>query len=372
MNLARQRLDSLDVFRGFTVAAMILVSTPGTWTAVYWPLDHALWNGWTPTDLVFPFFLFAVGAAVPLALARRRSTGDTFWRHAIRRAAILVALGLVLNAMEMPAPMRLAAFRVAGVLQRIAIVYLAVVFVTATCSRRAQAGVAAVLLVGYWALLVLVPVPGFGAGVLSPDGNLASYIDRAVLPGHLLHPEYDPEGLLSTVPSVATALCGVFAGEWLMEAPDSGASNVAGVLWAAGALATVAGLLWGRTLPLNKNLWTSSFALFTAGLAAQVLAACHWIVTAPRWRRLTMPFAAFGRNALAAYFLSVGLDSLLSRWSVQNAPSMKSAIFRAGFASWIRPCCGNEAASLAYAVAYVCVWAVVVSYLHRRRIFLSL
>src|SRR5215831_19205992 len=205
------RLESLDVFRGLTIAGMILVSTPGTWTAVYAPLDHAIWNGWTPTDLVFPFLLFAMGAALPFALSRRRGEPRGIRRHVLRRAALLFALGLLLNAIETAPPLNLETFRIPGVLQRIALVYAAVAALTERTSLRTQVLAALAGLFGYWALLTLVPVPGIGAGVLTPDGNLASYIDRAVLGHHLLTPVYDPEGLLSTIPAIATALAGVFA-----------------------------------------------------------------------------------------------------------------------------------------------------------------
>lgn len=372
MTARAERLEALDVFRGLSVAAMILVSAPGTWSAVYWPLDHALWNGWTPTDLVFPFFLFAMGAAVPFAAARRRGNARLFWRHVARRAALLFALGLILNTVETPPPLRLAAFRIAGVLQRIAIVYLAVVWITETWTERGQIAAAAMAFIGYWIAMTWIPVPGVGAGVLSPEGNLASFIDRALMGRHLLTRDYDPEGVLSTIPSIGTALCGVFAGRWLMQAGRQGRPHASATLWAAGAAGVLAGLLWGRVFPLNKNLWTSSFGLFSAGLGAQFLALCHWLIDVKHWRRPASPFRAFGRNALAAYFLSIGLDSLLSRWTVPDAPSLKALLFRAGFASWIRPCCGAEAASLAYAAAYVCLWAVVVSVMDRRGIFISI
>src|SRR5260221_12133608 len=207
MTDAPARLDSLDVFRGVTIAAMILVSTPGSWSAVYVPLDHAVWNGWTPTDLVFPFLLFAMGAAVPFALARRRDTPRRVRRHVLRRAAILFLLGIVLNAIETPLPLHVATFRLPGVLQRIAIVYAAIAALTERTAWRTQAAIAGALLLGYWALLVFVPIPGYGAGVLTPEGNLASYVDRMLLGRHLLTPLYDPEGLLSTLPAIATALC---------------------------------------------------------------------------------------------------------------------------------------------------------------------
>src|SRR5262249_16505378 len=202
MTDAPARLESLDVFRGATIAAMILVSTPGSWNAVYAPLDHAAWHGWTLTDLVFPFLLFAMGAAVPFALARRRGGRRTVGRHVARRAILLFLLGLVLNAIETPPPLQLATFRIPGVLQRIALVSVAVAVVTERLSRRAQVGVAVGALAAYWAAMMLVPVPGVGAGVLTPSGNLASFVDRAIFGAHMLTREVDPEGLLATIPAV--------------------------------------------------------------------------------------------------------------------------------------------------------------------------
>ena len=231
---ASRRLESLDVFRGAAIAGMILVSTPGTWSAVYPALDHAAWHGWTPTDLVFPFLLFAMGAALPFALDRRTTAGDPTYRRVhrrvLRRALLLFALGLVLNAIEMPPPLRLAAFRIPGVLQRIAAVYLVAVVLIETLTLRGQIVVAATTLLGYWAAMMLIPVPGAGAGVLTPSGNLASFIDRRLFASHMLTREFDPEGVVSTAPAVVTAMLGAFAGVWLQR---SSPHRVAW-LWAAG------------------------------------------------------------------------------------------------------------------------------------------
>jgi predicted acyltransferase len=364
---APARLDSLDVLRGLTIAAMILVSTPGTWSSVYVQLDHAAWNGWTFTDLVFPFLLFAMGAAVPLALARRRRTNNVAL-HIVRRALILFALGLVLNAIEMPPPLVWAAFRIPGVLQRIAIVFLVVAWLTERTTIETQVVCAVGLLLGYWAAMTLVPVPGVGAGVLTPNGNLASYIDRALFGRHILNKWGDPEGLLSTIPAIGSALAGVFAGDWLQQH----GGRRAAWLWICGLTVMLAGLAWGRAFPLNKNLWTSSFVLFSAGLAAQLLALLHWIVDLKQWRLWTRPFAAFGRNPLLAYFFSVGLDSLLTRWNAGGGASLKGVIYRATFAAWLRPAFSAETASLAYAITYVLLWAVILTELHRRRVFFSI
>jgi predicted acyltransferase len=371
-SITSRRLDSLDVFRGLTIAAMILVSTPGDWEAVYWPLDHAAWNGWTPTDLVFPFLLFAMGAAVPIALPRRRDPVRRVHRHVLRRASVLFGLGLLLNAIEAPAPLHWATFRMLGVLQRFALVYLAVAWLTERTSRRTQAVVALVILVGYWAAMMLIPVPGVGAGVLTPEGNLASFIDRALLGAHLAHPMWESEGLLSTIPAVATALGGVFAGDWLTR--TGRARHRSASLWLIGVAVAAIGLLWGRVFPINKSLWTSSFALFSAGMATQLLAICHWALDLHRWRGWSAPFLPFGRNALAAYFLSVGLDSLLGRWPTapQAGPSLKWDLYWYGFGSWGSQCCGAKAASLAYAVAYTALFGLLVTLMHRRRVFIRI
>jgi predicted acyltransferase len=366
----RQRLDSLDVFRGVTIAAMILVSTPGSWTAVYPPLDHALWHGWTATDLVFPFLLFAMGAAVPFAMARRRGEPRVVRRHVLRRAAILFALGLVLNAIESP-PAGWATFRIPGVLQRIALVYLAVTWMTERLSPRAQITVVVSALAGYWAAMTWIPVPGAGAGVLTPEGNLASFVDRALLGRHLLTKLYDPEGLLSTVPAIATAMGGVL--RLLKVPPETAPEADHHTAWmlAAGCSAAIAGLAWGRFFPINKNLWTSSFALLAAGLAAATMAVCHFVVDIRGWRGWSRPFIAFGRNPLMVYFLSVGLDAVLTRSLVDGAP-LKSELYYGLFFPTFEPCCGADTASLAYAVAYVVLWGAVMIEMHRRRIYVGI
>src|SRR5262245_35876331 len=220
---------------------MVLVNNPGTWRAIYPPLRHADWHGCTPTDLVFPFFLFIVGVAIPFALGRRLAAGETRGRIALRilrRSAVIFALGLVLHAVSNPDP---ATIRIPGVLQRTAVCYLAAALLSLVTGWRAQAALAAAALVGYWAALTLVSVPGFGAGDLGKEGNLAAWLDRAVLGPHIWRAGrvYDPEGLLSTVPAIATTLLGVLAGQWIRA--GRAAASTAGGLAVAGAASVVAG-----------------------------------------------------------------------------------------------------------------------------------
>ena len=209
------RMNSLDVFRGLTIAGMILVNNPGTWDYIYSPLEHSKWHGWTPTDLVFPFFLFIVGVSITLALSRRAESGGSrrdLYVKIVRRALIIFALGLLLSDFPYKDP---ATFRIPGVLQRIAVCYLLASVIFLNTKWRTQAALAALLLLAYWALLMLVPAPGFAAGNLSMKGSIASYVDRTVFGKHTWKPLYDPEGILSTTGALATTLAGVLAGHYL-------------------------------------------------------------------------------------------------------------------------------------------------------------
>jgi predicted acyltransferase len=359
------RLLSVDALRGLTVAAMVLVNNPGTWRAVYPPLDHAAWHGWTPTDMVFPFFLFIVGVAIPLALGGRLERGDPgLVPRIVRRSLIIFGLGLLLHALPF---FHLATLRIPGVLQRIAVCYLlaALLFVATRGGRgwRVLALVTAGLLVAYWLLMTRVPVPGHGPGVLTPEGNLAGYIDRAVLGPHIWRASrvYDPEGILSTLPALATTLLGVLAGHWVRGARSPGRAAVG--LVAGGLVAAALGQLWGLWFPVNKALWTSSYALLMGGLAALALAVCHWLVEARGWRRWAAPFAVLGVNALALYFLSSLMARLLLIIRVgPGNQRMQAWLFEQLFAPWASP----VNASLAYALAYVALWWGLMWVLYRR------
>lgn len=354
---------------------MILVNNAGDWDKTYSPLLHAEWHGWTPTDLIFPFFLLAVGVAIPLAFAGRlqRSGGERgpLHRQIVRRAVILFALGLFLSWFPFYT-VDWAAARIPGVLQRIAVVYLVAALAWLHLGPRSRALLAVVFLAGYWVAMVFVPVPGHGAGDLSPEGNLAGWIDHAVLGSHTWRKAPgpgDPEGILSTVPAIATALIGLSAGDFLGSSRTPREKLRSLLLW--GAAATVAGLVLDPWLPINKNLWTSTYVLFTAGVALLLLAAIyHGIDIKGRdgWAR---PFQVFGTNAIFAFFGSTLMAkvALVTRWQAgRETVSLQQWLYRHLFASWLP----DYVASLAWALMFVVLWWGLTALLYRRRIFIKI
>lgn len=351
------RLVSLDVFRGITMAAMVIVNNPGDWDTVYAPLLHAPWHGLTPTDLIFPFFLFIVGVAI--TLSKRVATAGSI----LKRAAIIFAIGLFLNGFP---TFDLSSWRIPGVLQRIAVCYAIAALIYARWRRpEVLASLAAMFMILYWVVMMFLPLGGGVAGDLSPDGNVAARLDRMLMSGHLWKPTWDPEGLLSTVPSVATTLLGVLAGVWLGSAQAPG--RKAALLAVAGAAAIVIGLAWNTVFPINKSLWTSSYVMCTAGAAAMFLALCYWAIDVRKWRRGATPFVILGVNALALYALSGLLASTLGSVNVPgSAESLQGWIYREGFA----PLASPKNASLLYAMANLGVLFVVLLWMYRRRIFL--
>lgn len=356
---------SLDVFRGMTIAGMILVNNPGNWSHVYRPLEHAQWNGWTPTDLVFPFFLFIVGVSSVLSFDARRARGASRGKlllHALKRSAIIFGLGLFLNGYP---HYDLQTLRIPGVLQRIAVVYLIVSVIVLYTGRVARWVIAAALLVGYFLLMRFVAVPGFGAGVLTPDGNLAAYIDRALMYNHLyVAHRYDPEGLLSTLPATVTCLLGVFVGDWMKGKQPR--QIVHGLLVGA-VIALAAGKLWSIWFPINKNLWTSSYVLFTGGFAMAVLAACMWMTDVRGWKRWARPFVWFGVNPLAIYFLASLFARAIGSHTF-NGVRWKALVYDKVFAHMFA---NPYLDSLAFAIGFVLLFWAIAWLLYRRRIFIK-
>jgi predicted acyltransferase len=381
----RERLLALDVFRGMTVAGMLLVNNPGTWSAIYPPLEHAKWHGWTPTDLIFPFFLFIVGITTELSLRARRARGDdesAIVRQIFKRAGLIFLFGLILAAFpfytwaaiaDNPTPSfldrvvhRFEHLRVLGVLQRIALAYFCGALLTLRTNWRQQLAILTTLLFGYWALMTLVPVPDTGVPgrfVLDkPDQLLSAWLDRTVLGiDHLWSGSktWDPEGLLSTVPAIGTMMLGTFAGRWIGAQERPLSERLAG-LFAVGALLMMAGLVWHWGFPINKSIWSSSYVVFTAGMGAVSLATCLWLIDVCQLRRWTFPFVVYGMNPMLA-FLGSGLMARLtvSVLSVEVADgtrvSIQGLLFSRLYASWLPP----REASFAYAVSFVALWFLI-------------
>jgi predicted acyltransferase len=365
------RMLSLDVFRGLTIAGMILVNNPGTWSNIYWPLEHAEWDGWTPTDLIFPFFLFIVGISITLAFARRVETGTGergLLMKVIKRAAIIFALGLFLNGFPY---FNLAEIRIAGVLQRIAVCYLVASLIFIKTRWRTQAIITGALLLLYWFLMTVVPVLVFGANDLSKEGNLAAHVDRWLLGKHIWKGGvvYDPEGLLSTIPAIATTLCGVLTGHWLRSRRTQ--FEKVGGMFFAGACAIAVGWAWHFWFPINKSLWTSSYVVFTAGMALQLLGICYWLVDIKGYRAWAKPFVIFGVNALALFVFSGLLARLMGIIKIPRGDGASLAIqpyiYKNLFASWAAPI----NASLLYAITYIFFWLLLMWLLYRKRIFIK-
>src|SRR6266550_69045 len=392
---ARQRLLSLDVFRGLTVAGMLLVNNPGTWSAIFPPLEHAEWNGWTPTDLIFPFFLFIVGITTHLSLAARRARGDddrALVKQILRRGIIIYLLGFAMamfpfyqwgviqslpNATAWDRIVyRIEHVRILGVLPRIAIVYVCAALLTLKTTLRQQIIIIAALLFGYWFAMTLIPVPGegtIGAQLLhTHDRNLAAYLDRLILgTNHTWAGSvtFDPEGPMSTIPAIATAMLGVIAGRWIAQKDKSLPDRISG-LFAGGSIAMVIGLMWNWSFPINKNLWTSSYVMFTAGMASVMLATIMWIVDYLNLKGWTKPFVVFGVNPIVAFVGSGVLARLIyTLWHVNydgKSVSLVEAIYQSVYLPWLPP----RVASLAFAISFVLLWYGILSVLYRRKIIL--
>ncbi len=363
------RLLSLDVFRGITIAGMLLVNNPGSWSHIYPPLRHAEWHGCTPTDLIFPFFLFIVGVAMVMSLSKRLARGDSqgkLFGQVVRRTLIIFGLGLLLHGFPY---YNLSTIRLPGVLQRIALCYFFASIIVLKTNLKGQVTTAVVLLLAYWALMKLVPVPGYGAGVLEKEGNLAAYIDNALLHGHIWQPTWDPEGLLSTLPAIATTLFGVLTGHWLQA--KRGQYEIVSGLLVAGCFALALGWMWNAWFPLNKNLWTSSYSVYTAGMALCFLGMCYYLIDVKGYKGWTKPFVVYGMNAITVFVLSGIVGRLLILWKVGGTPeaplALKTWIYQNLFASWAGPLNG----SLFFAMSYVLFWLGMMWILYWRRIFIK-
>jgi predicted acyltransferase len=437
------RLISLDVFRGMTIAGMVLVNNPGTWSAIYGPLKHAEWHGITPTDYVFPFFLFIVGVAIPIALKKRMQDGmnrEVYWKI-VQRAATIFALGLLMSMIPffqfndttgVPYGIRIllvlsfsaalllylmekktaaavtagisalvvlgfyfggatipwydfSTMRIPGVLQRIAVCYLIVSLLYLHTTWKQQLGIGISLLVLYWILMTLIPVPGCDVTTIDDKAcNLAAWLDRTVLTeAHMWRSAkvFDPEGILSTIPAIVTTISGVVTGTWIIRSrrdekseirnPEFAIETVAGLFF-FGTLLLAIGWAWSLLFPLNKSLWTSSYVVYTSGLALLTLGFCYWLIDIKGYKRWAWPFVIFGVNALVLFVFSGIIARLLGMVRVAGVEEGKDItlqqwIFSNAFLTWATP----VNASLAYAVCFILLWLLLMWLLYRKRIYIK-
>jgi predicted acyltransferase len=390
--VAKQRLLSLDVFRGVTVAAMILVNNPGSGAHVFWPLEHAEWHGCTPTDLIMPFFLFIVGVSIAFAMDGRREDraqhGALIWR-AVRRTTVLFLLAWALGLFPTSAgawdqlihrPLeRLAGLRLMGVLQRIGVVYLVCVLVFVKAGVRGWVLICLGILAAYWAALAFVPVPlkdaslvAWGPATLEPSGNLGAWVDRTLLTRQHLYKQadWDPEGPFSTINAVATGLMGIIAGRFLKRGLTRPAETTAWMMTVAGLL-VVAGWCWSLAVPLNKQLWTSSYAVYTGGLALAGLGLCYWFVDVQGYRRWVSPFVAFGVNAITAFWGSGLMVRALGLWQVPwdgKTLGVKQYAFQRWVAPWFT---SPEMGSLVGGLIFVALWWAIMAFMDRRKWYIK-
>lgn len=381
-----QRLESLDVFRGLTIAGMILVNDPGS-SAFYWPLGHAdelmsehpagwyagkAWveaNGWTPTDLIFPFFLFIVGVSMVMSFAARRARGDSrrvLLQHVAKRSAWILLIGYAIRILPY---INFAHMRYPGVLQRIAVVYLCASVITLWTATRGRIIWIAGLLAGYYAIMRLVPVPGCDhTAWMTQHCSLAGWLDRKLMLGHLYRHDFDPEGLLSTFPAIATTLLGVLTGEFLRSA--SSLQHKQRGLAIAGVVGVVAGYAWHPWFPIYKPLWTSSYVLFTAGAACLTLALCWWLIEMRGWHVWAKPFLWLGANAILVYALST---FFAKEWTTIRVPDGSRSVEVQGwvYEHWFAPLAQPVNASLLFSISFTALWTLVAWWFYRKKIFVK-
>lgn len=425
----KERIISLDVLRGITIMMMVLVNNPGSWGNIFAPLEHAEWNGCTPTDLVFPFFIFILGAAIPLAIVTKELNQQTFVKI-LTRSLRIISLGLFLGfygkieifnlegyplllskliitgivgyallgnfEQKIKLYLVLAVFfifmflafsgieeyrevRLPGVLQRIGIVYFFTSLVFIKTEIKGQIITAALLLFGYWAIMTLIPVPGFGPANLDKGTNLAGWIDNFLLENHLWASSktWDPEGILSTIPAIANGILGLLVGQLLNSNLVKNEKVVK--MFGIGMALVILGLIWNEFFPMNKSLWTSSFVLYTAGFATLFLAVFYYIIDIKGYKKWTTPILFWGVNPMIVFFLSGILPRVLSSIKVANPSysfeSLEETPEQIGLQTYLNEFCivphfnDPKVASLMWALLNVAFWSIVLWYFYKKKLF---
>ncbi len=363
------RLSSLDAFRGITIAGMILVNNPGSWNHVYAPLRHAEWHGWTFTDLVFPFFLFIVGISISFSFSKRMDHGiakNELYLKILKRTVILFGLGILLGIFP---HFNFVIIRIPGVLQRIALCYLFSSFLFLKIGIKGRCMASFSFLALYWLMMKLIPVPGYGPGILTYEGNLCAYIDSHLLGGHLYKPGFDPEGILSTLPAIATTLLGTLTGDWLRSSKII-IHKTLGIL-IGGLLLILSGLLLHPLFPINKQLWTSTFVLFTAGVALIFLGFCYWMIEGMKIRKWATPFLVLGTNAITVYVGSSLMAKLIGVIKVSVGAEVLP--LKAYFYNQIlAPSAGHLNGSLLFPLFLIILWVGIMLPLYRNKIIIKI
>ncbi len=359
----KNRILSVDIFRGATILLMVLVNTPGTWTNVYAPFRHAEWHGYTPTDLVFPFFLFIVGTSIVFSYKNKPVNGATYKKILIRTLK-LIGLGLFLGAflIEFPFIKEWSNIRFPGVLQRIGVVFFFASILFINCNWKTLIGITASMLVGYWLLMTLIPVDGVASTLERAPNNLANWLDVQVFGSHNYKPDYDPEGLLSTVPSIASSLLGIFTGLILISKQEKKATILMGI----GGSFLIIGHLWDIIFPINKALWTSSFVLVTAGWANLILALIYYITDIKKIQFGSI-FRYAGANAIIVYFLSSFIAKIMGQIQIGDT-SLHGWLFQN---IYVNDVISMETSSLLYSLTVVAFYALLAYVLYKKEIFIK-
>jgi predicted acyltransferase len=377
----RERVVALDLLRGLTVAGMIVADSPGNWSISYAPLQHAAWNGWTPTDMIFPTFLFCVGMAWAFSFPRKAADSASIWAKAAKRTALLILIGLVLNALPW---FDLVHLRLPGILQRIAVCFFLTVAITLATARKKEgrlvlntasiAATAVILLVGYWAMLRFIPVPGFGAGKLDSLRSLPAWVDRSLFTANHMWNQgttpgfgvtYDPEGVVSTLGALASTLIGVLAAIAFRALPEKRRILY---FFLAGAVLLAAGYLLNPLLPFNKRLWTSSFVLLSGGVSLIALSCLLLLPVEGRNAIVVQPLRVLGANAILAFILCQLLEVFSALPIIPESGTATPQ--RWGYATALRLIADPYLASLACAIGILIIVTVAIWPLHRRGIFL--